>query len=43
MTSVIGHWEAWGGSQVGPGFEKKTNPNPFGDLLNIRLVSMRST
>ena len=43
MTLVIGCWEAQGGSQAGPGLEKKLDPSPFGDLLSVRLVSMRST
>ena len=37
MTLVMGHWEARGGSQAGPGLERKSNPNPFGDLPSIRI------
>ena len=43
MTLVIGRWEDRGGSQVGPGLEKKSDPSPFRDLPRVRLVSMRST
>ena len=43
MTLVMGHWEAWGSSQVGPGLERKSDPSPFGDLLSIRLMLMGST
>ena len=43
VTLVMGCWEAWGGSRVGPGFESKSDPSPFGDLPNVRLVSMDST
>ena len=40
---VKGYWEAHGGSQVGSGLERKSDPSPFGDLPSIRLVSMGST
>ena len=43
MTLVMGRWEAQGNSRAGPGLERKSDPSPFGDLQNIRLVSMRST
>ena len=43
MTLVMGRWEAWGGSRVGSGLERKLDPNPFGDLPSIKLVSMGST
>ena len=43
MTLVIGRWEAQGGSRVGPGIERKSDPSPFGDLPSGRLVSMSST
>ena len=43
MTLVMGRWEAWGGSQAGPGLERKSDPSPFGDLSEVRLVSMRSS
>ena len=42
-TLVMGHWEARGGSQAGPGFKRKSDPNSFGDLPSVRLVSMSST
>ena len=40
---VMGCWEAHGGSQAGPGLEKKSDPSPFGDLSSVRLVLMGST
>ena len=40
---VMGRWEARGGSQAGPGLERKSNPSPFEDLTSVRLVSMGST
>ena len=43
VTLVMGRWEARGGSRAGPGFERKSDPNPFGDLPSIRLVSTGST
>ena len=43
MTLVMGRWEARGGSQVGPGLERKSDPSPFGDLPSVRLESMDST
>ena len=43
MTLVMGRWEARGGSQAGPGFERKSDPSPFEDLSSARLVSMGST
>ena len=43
MTLVIGHWEARGGSQAGPGLERKSDSSSFGDFRSIRLVSIRST
>ena len=43
MTLVIGRWEARGGSRAGLGLERKSDPSPFGDLPEVRLVSMRST
>ena len=43
VTLVMGRWEAPGGSRVGPGLERKSDSSPFGDLPNIRLVSMGST
>ena len=32
MTLVMGRWEARGGSQAGLGFERKSDPSPFGGL-----------
>ena len=43
MTLVMGRWEARGGSRAGLGFERKSDPSPFGDLSSVRLVSMDST
>ena len=43
MKLIMGHWEARGGSRAGPGLERKSDPSPFGDLLGVRLVSMRLT
>ena len=43
VTLVMGRWEAQGGSQAGPGLERKSNLSPFGDLLSVRLVSISST
>ena len=43
MTLVLGRWEAWGGSQAGPGLERKSDLSPLGDLPSVRLVSMCST
>ena len=43
VTLVMGRWEAQGGSRAGPGFERKSDPSPFEDLPNVRLVSMGST
>ena len=43
VTLVMGRWEARGGSRVGPGLERKSDPSPFGDLPSVRLVSMGST
>ena len=43
MMLAIGHWEAQGGFQAGPGLERKSSANPFGDLSSVRLMSMRST
>ena len=40
---VMGHWEAWGGSQAGPGLERKSDPSPFRDLPSVRLMSMDLT
>ena len=40
VTLVMGRSEAQGGSQAGPGLEKKSDPSPFGDLPSVRLVSM---
>ena len=40
---VMGCLEARGGSQTGPGLERKSDPSPFGDLPSVRLVSMSST
>ena len=31
------------GSRAGPRLLRKSDPSPFGNLSNIRLVSMRST
>ena len=39
----MGRWEAWDGSQAGPGLQRKSDPSPFGDLPSVRLVSMGST
>ena len=38
VTLVMSRWEAWGSSQAGPGLERKSDPSPFEDLLNVRLV-----
>ena len=27
---IMGHWEAWGGSQVGPGLKRKSSLSPLG-------------
>ena len=43
VTLVMGRWEAQGSSRAGLGFERKSDPSPFGDLPGIRLVSMGST
>ena len=43
MTLVMGHWKARGGFPAGSGLEKKSDPSPFGDLPNVRLVLMGST
>ena len=43
MTFVMGHWEGQGGSRAGPGFERKSELSPFGDLPSVRLVSMSLT
>ena len=43
VTLVIGRWEAPGGSQAGPGLERKSDPSPFKDLPSVKLVSMSST
>ena len=43
VTLVMGRWEAQGGSRAAPGFERKSDPSPFGDLPGVRLVLMRST
>ena len=40
---VMGRWEGRGGSQAGPGLKRKSDPSPFRDLPNIRLVSMSPT
>ena len=40
MTFVMGYWEAWGGSQVDPGLERKSDLSSFGDLSSVRLLSM---
>ena len=39
----MGRWEARGGSRVGPGLKRKSDPSPFRYLLSIRPMSMRST
>ena len=39
----MGRWEVRGGSRADPGLKRKSDPSPFGDLLEFRLVSMRST
>ena len=43
VTFVMDCWEARGGSRAGPELERKSDPNPLGDLPGVRLVSMRST
>ena len=43
VTLVMGRWESWSGSRAGLGRERKSDPSSFGDLPNIRLVSMKST
>ena len=40
---VKGRWGARGGSQAGPGLERKLDPSPFGDLPSVRLVLIGST
>ena len=40
---VMGRWETRGGSPVGLGFGRKSDPSSFGDLPSVRLVSMRLT
>ena len=40
---VMARWEAWGGSGAGPGFKRKSDPSPFGDMSSVRLVWMGST
>ena len=32
VTLVMGHWEARGGSRVGPGLERKSDPSPLRGL-----------
>ena len=43
VTLVMGSHEAGGGSRVGPGLVRKSDPSPFGDLPSVRLVSMNLT
>ena len=40
VTLVMGCWEARGGSQAGPGLERKSDLSPFGDLSSVMLMSM---
>ena len=39
MTLIMGHWEAWGGSQTDPRLEKKSDPSSFRTCESVRLVS----
>ena len=39
-TLFMGRWEVRGGSRAGPGFERKLDPSPFGNLQGDRLVSI---
>ena len=32
MTLIMGRWEAWDGSRVGPGLEKKLDPKFLWEL-----------
>ena len=40
MTFIMGRWEARGSSRAGPGLERKSDPSPFGNLPEVKLVLM---
>ena len=34
----MGCWEAWGGFQADPGFERKSDPSPIGTCQSVRVM-----